>query len=146
MPCTAGLQPLLCCFCIKLAFGGGGGGHCTAFRSHLSLPQHTDIMGHCAFALSNLSFQGMTVSLRYESESYLCFDDLLQLSVAHLNCIPTSIYCPDWRLLLKNPKEGTTCCSQRPWEIFCKDVLFVCFRVWVCVCVCNVCCVLCVVC
>lgn len=68
--------------------------------------------------------QGMTVSLRYESESYLCFDDLLQLSVAHLNCIPTSIYCPDWRLLLKNPKEGLKIVNElfdTCWEAFVKQ-------------------------
>jgi len=50
--------------------------------------------------------RGFNVSMRFQSETHLCFDDLLQLSTCHLNCIPTTAYIPDWRTLLKRPAEG----------------------------------------
>lgn len=47
------------------------------------------------------------ISIRQESESFLCFDDTLQMSgVCHLNCIPTYVRIPDIRYLLLNPTEG----------------------------------------
>jgi hypothetical protein len=46
------------------------------------------------------------ISLRYQSPEFLVFDDLLSLSVCHLNVIPTTCYIPDWRFLLLRPKEG----------------------------------------
>ena len=48
----------------------------------------------------------MTVSLRYEDEESLVFDDLLALSPCHLNSVPTTAYIPDWRYLLKDPAQG----------------------------------------
>lgn len=47
-----------------------------------------------------------TISLRSQTKDYLVFDDLLALAPCHLNSIPTSIYCPDWRYLLTKPEEG----------------------------------------
>lgn len=47
-----------------------------------------------------------TISLRHESESLLVFDDLLQLSTCHVNCIPTDCYIPDLRVLFEMPKRG----------------------------------------
>jgi len=47
-----------------------------------------------------------TISLRAETPDFMVFDDLLALAPCHLNVIPTSQYLPDWRYLLKNPKEG----------------------------------------
>eukprot|EP01121_Diplochlamys_sp_Union-15-3_P004991 TRINITY_DN1521_c0_g1_i2.p1 TRINITY_DN1521_c0_g1~~TRINITY_DN1521_c0_g1_i2.p1 ORF type:complete len:400 (+),score=55.17 TRINITY_DN1521_c0_g1_i2:61-1200(+) len=46
------------------------------------------------------------ISLRYQDEHVLTFDDLLSLTPTHFNCIPTTVYIPDWRYLLKKPKEG----------------------------------------
>lgn len=48
----------------------------------------------------------LTVSLRYEDEESLVFDDLLALSPCHLNSVPTTAYIPDWRYLLKDPVQG----------------------------------------
>jgi hypothetical protein len=48
----------------------------------------------------------LTVSLRYEDEESLVFDDLLALSPCHLNSVPTTAYIPDWRYLLKDPAQG----------------------------------------
>eukprot|EP01134_Creolimax_fragrantissima_P004009 CFRG4009T1 len=47
-----------------------------------------------------------SISLRYEDNSYIVFDDPLALTPYHFNCIPTSIILPDWRYLLLNPKAG----------------------------------------
>lgn len=47
-----------------------------------------------------------TISLRAETEDFLCFDDPLALSVVHLNAIPTSLYIPDCRYLFADPKRG----------------------------------------
>lgn len=47
-----------------------------------------------------------TISIRSQTPKYLVFDDLLALAPCHLNSIPTSVYCPDWRYLLTRPEEG----------------------------------------
>jgi len=47
-----------------------------------------------------------TISIRFQSPEYLVFDDVLSLCPCHLNVIPTTKYLPDWRYLLKKPKEG----------------------------------------
>lgn len=46
------------------------------------------------------------ISLRRETEDCLIFDDMLQLSPCHLNCIPKKYYIPDWRFLLLCPKQS----------------------------------------
>ncbi|KAH3764413.1 hypothetical protein Pelo_3711 [Pelomyxa schiedti] len=47
-----------------------------------------------------------SISIRNQNENFLIFDDLLTVSSCHLNTIPTTRYIPDWRYLLKRPKEG----------------------------------------
>jgi len=47
-----------------------------------------------------------TISMRGQDENVLVFDDLLALTPAHLNVIPTNQYVPDWRYLCNNPREG----------------------------------------
>lgn len=39
--------------------------------------------------------------MRYQDESLLVFDDLLALCPCHLNVIPSTVFLPDWRFLLK---------------------------------------------
>merc|ERR1740129_1627968 len=46
------------------------------------------------------------ISLRYQDQSMLCFDDPLSMSPLHLNVIPTDTYIPDWRFLFLNPTKG----------------------------------------
>ena len=46
------------------------------------------------------------ISLRSQSPNILVFDDLLQLTTCHLNCIPTDVYIPDLRSLFENPTRG----------------------------------------
>jgi hypothetical protein len=48
----------------------------------------------------------LTVSVRKQTEDLLVMDDLLAISPLHFNVIPTSVYIPDWRYLLRRPKEG----------------------------------------
>lgn len=47
-----------------------------------------------------------TISMRFQSETILCFDDPLAISPCHLNAIPTSVYIPDCRYLFMDPKRG----------------------------------------
>ena len=49
----------------------------------------------------------LKISLRSESKTSIVFDDLLALSPAHINVIPTKQFIPDWRYLLRRPAEGT---------------------------------------
>lgn len=46
------------------------------------------------------------ISLRRETEDFLIFDDMLQLTPCHLNGIPKNYYIPDWRFLLKCPQQS----------------------------------------
>ncbi|KAF4653131.1 Methylosome subunit pICln [Perkinsus chesapeaki] len=48
----------------------------------------------------------LTIPIRSQSPSYLCYDDLLASSPCHLNVIPTEHYLPDWRWLLTRPRDG----------------------------------------
>jgi len=48
----------------------------------------------------------LTISLRAETPAYLVFDDLLALSLCHLNVVPTTQYIPDWRYLLRRPRAA----------------------------------------
>lgn len=48
----------------------------------------------------------LTISIRAQSTDILVFDDLLALSPLHLNAIPTTQFIPDWRYLLRRPREG----------------------------------------
>jgi hypothetical protein len=47
-----------------------------------------------------------TISMRAQDENTIVFDDLLSLSTAHLNCVPTDVFIPDFRYLLLKPAEG----------------------------------------
>lgn len=47
-----------------------------------------------------------TISKRLETKDILVFDDLLALTPAHLNCVPTNVYVPDVRTLFASPRKG----------------------------------------
>jgi len=48
----------------------------------------------------------LKVSIRYQSEDVLVYDDLMQCTLCHFNAISTKHYVQDWRLLLKRPHEA----------------------------------------
>jgi hypothetical protein len=48
----------------------------------------------------------LEISVRKETERCLVIDDLLALSPLHLNALPTDAHIPDWRFLLRRPREG----------------------------------------
>jgi len=48
----------------------------------------------------------LTISIRLQTPEVLVFDDLLSLTPCHLNIIPTNVYIPDWRFLLRRPADG----------------------------------------
>lgn len=48
----------------------------------------------------------LKLSMRFEAEDVLVYDDLLARSSCHLNAIPSYCHLPDWRHLLRNPAKG----------------------------------------
>jgi len=82
--------------------------HCNSCRAELSKVEISftnNIFVGFMYGIQKGPFP-FTVSIRMQSPEYLVFDDLLALCPCHLNIIPTTQYMPDWRYLLKNPKEG----------------------------------------
>jgi hypothetical protein len=74
----------------------------------------------------------LRISLRYEDNEFIVFDDLLGLSPLHLNVIPTAHYIPDWRYLLRRPSQGLQLIRSMLEK--CHDVAkgqFLCNRQWV---------------
>jgi len=68
----------------------------------------------------------LTISLRHQCENYLVFDDVLSLTSAHLNAIPTSKYIPDFRHLFARPTEGKAIVRElqdRAWSVLQKQFL-----------------------
>lgn len=68
----------------------------------------------------------LTISLRHQCENYLVFDDVLSLTSAHVNAIPTSKYIPDFRLLFSRPAEGKQIVRElqdRAWNVLQKQFL-----------------------
>jgi len=48
----------------------------------------------------------LVISMRYQDESFLLFDDILAMASCHLNCIPGDYYVRDLRVLFEHPKQG----------------------------------------
>lgn len=48
----------------------------------------------------------LTISARFQNERIIVMDDLLALSPLHFNVIPTDVFVPDWRYLLRRPSSG----------------------------------------
>jgi len=46
------------------------------------------------------------ISIRWQDQDFMCFDDPLVVTPCHLNTIPTSVYVPDLRYLFADPKRG----------------------------------------
>lgn len=66
------------------------------------------------------------ISIRRQSAQLLVFDDLLALTPCHLNAVPTSAYIPDWRFLLRRPREGlllVRTLEEAAWACACEEFL-----------------------
>jgi len=77
------------------------------------------------FGISRTKFP-LIISIRYQDERLLVFDDLLQLTPCHINCIYTAAYLPDMRCLFERPKEGLALLEEMfgvSWESLKKDFL-----------------------
>merc|ERR1711920_472900 len=57
------------------------------------------------FGIEKLPFPAM-ISLRYESDNLMVFDDPLAITRAHILSVPTDTYCPDIRSLFTAPAAG----------------------------------------
>jgi len=58
------------------------------------------------YGIEHLARFPAKVSMRYQNEFGLCYDDLLARGSCHLNAIPGGVHLPDWRHLLRNPAKG----------------------------------------
>lgn len=68
----------------------------------------------------------LIISLRYQNEKLLIFDDLMQLTPCHLNCIYTGAYLSDLRWLFEMPKKGLALLEEMyetTWRTVKKDYL-----------------------
>jgi len=77
------------------------------------------------FGIKDAKFP-LIISLRYQNERVMVFDDLLQLTPCHLNCIYTASYLPDLRCLFEMPKKGLALVEEMyeaAWQTVKKDYL-----------------------
>ncbi|KAF4673911.1 hypothetical protein FOL47_009942 [Perkinsus chesapeaki] len=79
---------------------------CSADLTHVDESFTENALMSFALGIERTSKYPLTVSVRDQSPSYLCYDDLLAVSPCHLNVIPTDKYIPDWRWLLTRPTRG----------------------------------------
>lgn len=73
---------------------------------------HTDnvFMGFI-YGVRRCSFP-LSISIRHQTPEILVFDDPLALAACHFCAIPTNLYCPDWRMLLRAPAAGLRLIEQ----------------------------------
>jgi len=77
------------------------------------------------FGIKDTKFP-LIISLRYQNQRLLVFDDLLQATPCHLNCVYTASYIPDLRYLFERPKKGLALIEEMyeaTWQIAKKDYL-----------------------
>lgn len=65
------------------------------------------------------------ISLRRSTPDVLIFDDMLALSPCHFNAIPTKYHIPDWRYLLRAPRQGLELLDTLEAEIWTAATPFV---------------------
>lgn len=73
--------------------------------SRTPLSTSTNVFSAFAISLEKSGFP-LTISIRYQDDKIMVIDDLLALSPLHFNVLPTRMFIPDWRYLLKKPAEG----------------------------------------
>ena len=78
---------------------------CGRTLSDISVTYTNNVFTSFIFGIAKGPFP-FSISLRFQADDVLVFDDLLALAPCHLNVIPTRQYIPDWRYLLRRPAEG----------------------------------------
>ncbi|RNF27393.1 uncharacterized protein Tco025E_00392 [Trypanosoma conorhini] len=79
---------------------------CSASLDDVQVTETPNLFSAFMLGIEDSGHFSLRISIRYETESYLVFDDPLALSPAHFCTIPTTDFIPDWRYLLRVPKEG----------------------------------------
>ncbi len=78
------------------------------------------------FGVEKIGRFPLQISLRFQDEQTMVFDDLLSLTTCHLNCIPTDVYVPDLRSLFADPSRGRALLSrmyEAAWSVVVKQFL-----------------------
>ena len=78
---------------------------CGADLTEIEISHTNNVFTGFIFGVAKGPFP-FTISKRLETKDILVFDDLLALTPAHTNCIPTSVYIPDVRYLFTCPSKG----------------------------------------
>ncbi|KAF5222359.1 hypothetical protein ECC02_004640 [Trypanosoma cruzi] len=79
---------------------------CNASLDAVPVTETPNLFSAFMLGIENSGEFPLHISIRYETESCLVFDDPLALSPVHFCAIPTTNFIPDWRYLLCSPKEG----------------------------------------
>lgn len=79
---------------------------CGASVEHIPISFADNVFMEFVYGIRGSVERPLKISLRYQTPDLLAFDDLLTVSTCHFVVIPTNEYIPDWRFLLRRPREG----------------------------------------
>lgn len=95
------------CSCGKLvAFTSKNCNSCGKSMENVPVSHADNVFMEFIYGIRGTVERPLKVSLRYQTPDLLAFDDLLSVSTCHFVVIPTNEYIPDWRFLLRRPREG----------------------------------------
>lgn len=79
---------------------------CGTLLEEVPVTQTENVMMGFIFGVERTSKFPLRISIRRQTADAIVFDDLLSMSTCHLNALPTRSYLPDWRWLLREPREA----------------------------------------
>jgi len=116
----------LCRKCNKVnAYTLGFCNSCCFDLSEVEIGYTDNIFTGFIFGIKKTKFP-LIISLRYQNEKLLVFDDLLQLTPCHLNCVHTASYISDLRCLFERPEKGLALIKEMyeaAWQVAKKEYL-----------------------
>lgn len=98
---------------------------CCSDLSKVKIGYTDNVFTAFIFGIKDTRFP-LIISLRYQDERLIVFDDLLCLTPCHLNCIYTEAYLPDLRCLFERPQKGFALLKdmyERAWSTAMKEYL-----------------------
>lgn len=79
---------------------------CGSSVEHVPVTHTDNVFMAFVYGISGRAERPLKMSLRYQTPGLMVFDDLLSVSTCHFCATPTDEYIPDWRFLLRRPREG----------------------------------------
>jgi len=99
--------------------------NCCSDLSDVEIGYTDNVFTGFIFGIKDTKFP-LIISLRYQNERLIVFDDLMQATPCHLNCIHTATYLPDLRCLFEKPAEGLSLIKEMheaAWQVAKKEFL-----------------------